>query len=103
MIASTANSKPRLPVRWPFRVGALGILVAGVVATVAVPWLIWFHPTTGLPLSVLVELPAMLMTVRFAYHAAVHGRSPPTLSWPFASDRVAFSYIVVLAYAIHSR
>jgi len=96
MIASTATFGSRPPVRWPFRVIAAVICIAGMAAVFAVLWSVWSHDSTSLPLSGLIGLPGMLMTVRVAYHAAVRRCAPATIFWPFASGRVAFWYLVVL-------
>jgi hypothetical protein len=103
MIASSANSKTRPAVRWPFRAIAAVILVASVAVTFSVVWSIWSPDATRLPLSILIDLPAALMGIRLGYFAAVRGCAPTTMYWPFASGRIVFWYFVVLAFADHFR
>jgi hypothetical protein len=103
MIASTANFGSRAPVRWPFRAIAAVICVAGMAAVFAVLSSVWSHDATSLSLFGVIWLPGMLMGIRVAYHAAVRRCAPATMFWPFASDRVAFWYFVVVVCANHIR
>lgn len=96
MIASTSNFGTRSPVRWPFRALAAVICIVGIAAVFGVLYSVWSHDATSRPVSGLIGLPGMLMMVRVAYHAALHRGAPAAICWPFASDRVAFWYFVVL-------
>lgn len=93
-IASVA-SQPRKSVRWPFRILAALIVLASVVALAGTGIAVWTRDQPSLQWQLLASLPGMLWFARFSWHAAVHGRSPATDHWPFASSRVFSCYMFV--------
>lgn len=86
----SVNLKPS--VRWPVRILAALIVLAGAVAIVGLVVAAW---TQGQPLAkwqLLAGLPGILWLVRLAWYAAIQGKSPMRPAWPFATDRVLFFY-----------
>ena len=96
MNATAAHPKSNIPVRWPFRVLAGLIVVAGVIAITGSAYIDWAHGGTSPEVRHLLLLPGALCLVRIAWHALVEGRSPETQWWPFASERVAKCYFVAV-------
>ncbi|MBM7123068.1 hypothetical protein [Dyella kyungheensis] len=93
-IASSAI-QPRKSVRWPFRILAALIVLASVVALAGTGIAIWTREQPSLQWQLFASLPGMLCFARFGWHAAVHGRSPASDYWPFASSRVFTCYTIV--------
>jgi hypothetical protein len=91
----------RQPVRMPFRVLAAFVGVAGAIAVVGTPFLIW-RGTRVLTVGDVVMLPLMAGFIRIAFHAAVHGKTPADGGcWPLASRGVWNCYMfLMLAYWI---
>jgi hypothetical protein len=90
---------PRAIVRWPFRVLALVIVLAGVAA-VAGRALAW-RPYGAGPFEwrALLALPGIAWLVRVAWSSAIRGRPPAFECWPFASQEVFTVYVVLLLAA----
>ena len=97
MNAAAAHPKSNISVRWPFRALAGLIVVTGVIATAGTAYLDWAHGSTSpVARSHLLILPGALWAIRLAWHALIEGRSPEPIWWPFASERVAKCYFVVM-------
>lgn len=79
-------------VRWPFRILAALIVLAGVAAVIGE---LFAGASRQEPSrwQLLASLPGILWLVRLAWWAAVRGKSPPHPCWPFATDRVLFCYL----------
>jgi hypothetical protein len=85
----------------PFRVLAGIILMLEVVAVGGIAFFAWRGaPGPGLTFGDALGLPLLAWFARFAYHAAVHGTSPPGAQWwPFASFGVwNFYSLLLMAY-----
>lgn len=91
----STDSTPRVPVRWPFRLLAALVVVAGIVATVGTLLAGWHRGEAALRWQLLASLPGVAWLVRVAWYAAVRGRSPTPEYWPFASQSVFSFYVVV--------
>jgi hypothetical protein len=89
-------AKPRNPVRWPFRILAALIVLAGVVVLAGTGIAVWTREQPSLQWQLLASMPGMLWFVRLGWHAAIRGKSPATEHWPFASQRVLTCYMIVL-------
>jgi hypothetical protein len=96
MSASIPQIPVRRPVRMPFRVLAAVVGIAGAVALVGTPFLIW-RGAHVLTVGDIVMLPLMAWGVRLMFHAVVHGNSPGGADcWPFASRGVWNCYVFLL-------
>ena len=97
MNATAAHPKSNISVRWPFRALAGLIVMTGVIATAGSAYIDWARGSTSPEVRLhLLLLPGALSLIRLAWHALVEGRSPETPWWPFASERVAKCYFVVM-------
>jgi hypothetical protein len=86
----------RTPVRWPFRVLAVVIVLAGATAVAgdALAW--WLHGAGPSGWRALLALPGIAWLVRLAWSSAIRGRPPVFEYWPFASQKVFTVYVVLL-------
>ena len=87
--------RPGIPVRWPFRILAALIVLAGVVAVIGTGVMGWSEADSSLKWQFLASLPGMAWFVRLAGYAAIRGKSPAAEYWPFASDRVFLLYFII--------
>ena len=92
----------RVAVRWPFRVLASLIVVAGLVVVVGEAFAWWSHRASFPKWQMLFALPGIAWLVRVAWESAIHGRSPTSECWPFASQRILTAYFVVLLVASYT-
>lgn len=92
---TSAGSNPRVPVRWPFRVLAALVVVAGIVATFGSVLAGWHQGAATVRWQLLASLPGFAWLVRLAWCAAIYGRSPTQEYWPFASQRIFLFYVVL--------
>ena len=92
------DSKAVNSVRWPLRILAGIVYLAALIGAVGLLDIVWSRGATS-PEAIrsLLFLPAGLLFLRFAWHAAVHGRSVELDWWPFASGRVALGYLILLS------
>jgi hypothetical protein len=96
MSMPTLHTPVRPSVRMPFRVVAALACVAGGVAVVGTPFLIW-RGTRVLTVGDVAMLPLMTWFIRLTFHAAVQGKSPADGDcWPLASRRVWNCYLLLL-------
>jgi hypothetical protein len=102
MITQSNGVSTRNPVRWPFRAVAALIVVAGLVAVVGVGLAWWSHGAGSPKWQMLYALPGIAWLIRSAWEAAIHGRSPTSECWPFASQRVFTWYVVILLVASYT-
>ena len=96
METQSQSAKPMASVRWPFRILAALIVLAGVLAIIGGIVAGWSRRAPWSKWQLLANLPGVLSLVRLAWFAAINGRSPANPSWPFASDRILFIYMAVL-------
>lgn len=97
-VSNAAYTSRRMPVRWPFRLLAGLIVLAGSAVVIGMAVSGW---SDGLPSplkwQLLVTLPGLAWLMRLAGNAAIKGKSPPSHYWPFASAWVFLVYVVVFA------
>lgn len=86
----------RRPVRWPFRLLATLVVLAGCAALAgsALAW--WSHAASAVRWRAVIALPGVVALIRMAWTCAVHGRPPSNDSWPFASRGIFLAYLVLL-------
>lgn len=97
------ETPPRRPVRWPFRLLAAALVLAGCAALAGDVLAWWSHAAAAVRWQAVVALPAVVALIRVAWTCAVHGRPPSSDSWPFASRGVFLAYLVLLfAFAPHA-
>jgi hypothetical protein len=90
------HARVRRPVRIPFRLLAGFVGIAGAVAVVGTPFLIWWGARV-LTVGDIVMLPLMAWFIRLMFHAALHGKSPGDGEcWPLASRGVWNCYLLLL-------
>lgn len=95
MEIESLDVKPRVSVRWPYRILAALIVLAGAVAIVG-PGILSRSQEPSLPKwQLLAHLPGIAWLVRLAWYAATRGRVPAPHYWPFASERVFLFYMVI--------
>jgi len=94
----------RRSVRLPFRVLAGFVGIAGAVAVVGTPFLIWRDPRVPTLGNVMI-LPLIAWLIRLMFHSAVYGKTPADGEyWPLASRGVWNCYVfLLLAYWILTR
>jgi len=95
MNTPTAIAQKPNPVRVPFRLLAGFILLAGSVVVLGTAYEAWRRGIQLVPTNLIVGLPGTAWLMRLAFHAAVHGAAPRNVYWPFASDRVAYCYLLI--------
>lgn len=100
MEAAHITSTARKSVRWPFRIFAALILLLAVVAPMGYGYIAWSEGRAMLAWQLLASLPAAAWFIRFNWHAAIHGRSPATEHWPFASQRVLSCYMLAWMFML---
>lgn len=99
MNTQSHNVSSRVAVRWPFRILAAIILLAGLAA-VAGAALVWRPRGAGLyRWQFLFSLPGIAWLIRVTWASAIHGRSPASQYWPFASQNVFTVYVAVFLAA----
>lgn len=96
MITVAPSPEHQASVRWPFRMLAGLIVLAVLIDVVGLGYAIGSGRAPFPDLRYLVLLPALFWFVRVAGYAVVHGHSPRPEWWPFASNGVAMSYLVIL-------
>lgn len=103
----------RVAIRWPFRVLAALICAAGLVSVAGTAISLWYDSRIiatdrlHVTLRLLVTLPGELWLLRLAAHAALHGNMRSLAFdvhpwWPFASQRVAYAYFVLMFFVLWS-
>ena len=95
MQTTTINAAARTPVRWPFRLLAGFVVLAGIVATAGMALSGWHQGASSVQWQFLASLPGVAWLVRLCWYAAIRGRTPSSECWPFASQRVFTCYVVV--------
>jgi len=93
------NVSSRMPVRWPFRILATVIVLAGLIAIAGGTLASWFHEAGLTKWQALFALPVITWLIRLAWESAIHGRPPASECWPFASQKVFMVYIIILLVA----
>jgi hypothetical protein len=102
MDTQSHNVSYRVAVRWPFRILAVIIVLAGLVA-VAGAVFAWWSYGAGLPKwQFLFSLPGIAWLIRVAWESAIRGRSPASQYWPFASQKVFTVYAIVFLLASYT-
>lgn len=86
--------KTKTSVRWPFRILAALVVLAGGVAIVGEVLAGSSHQEFS-RWQLLASLPGVLWLVQLAWYAVIQGKSPSNPSWPFSTDRVLFCYMAV--------
>jgi len=86
---------PKRSIRWPFRVLAALVVLAGAVAVLAATWMIWRDPWSEQGEELVIFLPGIAWILNLSLSAAISGRSPEDLHWPFATERVFGIYVIV--------
>lgn len=88
----STNANAKASVRWPFRILAALIVLAGGAAIIGE---IIAGSSNQEPYrwKLLASLPGILWLVRLAWWATVRGKSPTYPCWPLATDRVLFCYM----------
>jgi hypothetical protein len=96
------NVSSQVSVRWPFRILAAVIVLAGLGAVVggALAW--WFHGAGSPKWQTLLALPGIAWLIRLAWASAIYGRPPVFECWPFASQKVFTVYVIVLLMALYT-
>ena len=89
-------------VRWPFRFLAGLVVLAGLVAIFGFIFMAWSGSDPRMGSKQLIFLPGVVRLIRFAWHAALQGRSPSSQWWPFASERVAMCYFAILLLVLYA-
>lgn len=89
-------------VRWPVRILAALVVLAGALAIVGSVVAAWTQRQPLAKWQLLAGLPGILWLVRLAWYAAIQGKSPTRPTWPFATDRVLFFYLAawVVVYLV---
>ncbi len=88
------------PVRLPLRVAAGFVVVLGVAAVTGTAYAAVAGKLLPVRLwQILAFLPLGMGFVRAMWHASRHGKSPPDLHWPFASERFMAGYLFLLLVA----
>ena len=100
--APSASSNHRVPVRWPFRLLAAVVVVAGIVATIGLVLSGWHQGAVTMRWQFLASLPGVAWFVRLCWYAAIRGRSSGQEWWPFASQRVFICYVIVWSLAMYA-
>jgi hypothetical protein len=92
----------RIAVRWPFRILAALVVLAGLAAIVggAIAW--WSHGAILPKWQMLFALPGLAWLIRVAWESAIRGRPPASECWPFASQRVFTVYVIALLVASYT-
>ncbi len=88
----STNVNAKASVRWPLRIFAALIVLAGGAAIIGEVFTGSSHHAPS-RWQLLASLPGTLWLVRLAWHAAVRGMSPAHPCWPFATDRLLFCYM----------
>ena len=100
MTPAVIPQKPRL-VRGPFRLLAVLICLACIVAVLGTTYMGWQRGIRSVPANFIVWLPGMAWLMRLAFHAAVDGVPPKNEHWPWASNRVANCYfLIAILYSV---
>jgi hypothetical protein len=103
MITST-ELPSRRAVRMPFRILAALICLVGSAAVLGKAYIAWKSGAQALRVQDVVMLPGMAWFMRLAFYAAVRGAVPTQEYWPFASQRVAGCYwLIVLGCSVALR
>ena len=89
---------PNRPVRWPFRVLAALVVLAGTVAVLAAAWMIWRDPWPEQGQEIVIFLPGIAWILNLSLSAEISGRSPEGLHWPFATERVFGTCVIVALF-----
>jgi hypothetical protein len=93
------NVSPGVAVRWPFRILAAIIILAGLLAVVAMVLAWWSHGADFPRWKTLFALPGYAWLIRMAWESAFYGHPPASKCWPFASQNVLVVYVIVLMVA----
>ncbi|MEY2149339.1 hypothetical protein AB7849_00295 [Rhodanobacter sp. 115] len=102
METQSHNVPSRVAVRWPFRILAAIIVLAGLVAVVGAT-LAWWSHGAGLPKwRMLFALPGVAWLIRVAWTSAIRGRPPVSEYWPFASQNIFTVYVIVFLVASYA-
>jgi hypothetical protein len=88
------RAKPH-SVRWPFRLLAGVICLAGSVAVLWTAYVAWRGGTQSVTPDCIVWLPGIAWLMRLVLYAALYGAVPKDEHWPFASSRVANGYFLI--------
>lgn len=84
------------PIRMPFRVLAGIICIAGAIAVVGTPIMVW-RGDRPLTIGNVVVLPIMAAGIRLMFRAAQNGSLPSGDDpWPFASKGIYTCYVLLL-------
>lgn len=97
----SANSTRKIPVRWPFRILAGLVVLAGIIATGGMVLAGWHQGAAVIRWQLLASLPGFVWFGRLCWYAAFRGQSPKQESWPFASQRVFTFYVIVWSLAMY--
>jgi hypothetical protein len=88
-------ASPRIPIRWPFRLCAILILLCASVGIGGEIWRIWQGVGIGITATHLAFLPGIAWFMNILLPAAIYGRVTTRAEWPFASDRVMSTYFIL--------
>lgn len=96
------NVSSRVAVRWPFRILAAIIVLAGIAAVVGAAFAWWSHGAGVPKWQFLFTLPGVAWLIRMAWESAIRGRPPASQYWPFASQNIFTVYIIVFLVASYT-
>lgn len=92
----------RIPIRWPFRLLAAVVVLAGVAATAGMTLAAWHQGTGFTHWQLLASLPGLVWFGRLCWYAAARGQVPVQEYWPFASQHVLTCYGIVWLLVIYA-
>ena len=92
---TSSNSSFR-SVRWPFRVLAGLILLVSALAAVVYCLAIWNGALGDPSIAHAIYLPAFAWFYNLCYSAAANGAAPDNATWPFASESVFNTYMILI-------
>jgi hypothetical protein len=100
--AASTSSTRTVPARWPFRILAALVVLAGIVATIGMVVSGWYQGAAVIRWQLLASLPGLVWLGRLCWYAAFRGRVPVQESWPFASQRVFAVYVILWFVAMYA-